>query len=118
MAGVATVQQCEQALAALDGHLRRLDPRVRRRRVPQRSVGLVVPDLGVAFRGRLGPDGVEGLTATDREQAAAAQVRFVADSDQVVAIGQRPIAFVGAFARGRVKVHASWRDLFELRRVL
>ena|SRR5579884_743252 len=113
---MATRRQCELALRQLASWLDQVDPEVRRRRVPARTVSLLVPDLDLAYRGVLDADGLREVVPVPPVQAMSAQVRFRADSDEVVNIGRRPAAFVPALAQGRVRVHAGLRDLLELRR--
>ena len=64
-----------------------------------------VPDLGLLFVTRLGPDGADPV-----EEAAPgsppAQVRFTANSDDLVAIASDPASFARAWLTGRLRVEA------------
>lgn len=115
---MATLEQCRVALADLAESLAGVDPDVRRRRIPPRSVSLHIRDLDQAFAGQLGPDGLTEVKPVPVPDAGAAQLRFEADSDAVVDVGEHPGRFGRAWLQGRVKVHASVRDLWQLRSVV
>ncbi|HVA60015.1 MAG TPA: hypothetical protein VNG13_05695 [Mycobacteriales bacterium] len=115
---MATRKECERAIGQLCDALEQLDPEVRRNHLPERQLSLVVTDLDLAYVGRLDGDGLHGVVPAAMEDAKQAHVRFTATSDDLVAIGRHPPAFPGAWIRGRVAVHASFRDLLELRRLL
>jgi hypothetical protein len=115
---MATRRQVETAIRRLTAALNRVDPQVRESLIPARTVSLLVPDLDLAFAGKLAAGGVTDVEAVDEETAGRAEVRLVADSDQVVFIGTRPAAFVPAWVHGRVRVHAQLRDLLELGRLI
>jgi hypothetical protein len=115
---VADLQECEEALDRLAGALNRVDPQVRRARLPARRLSLHVPDLGAAWEAVIDGDGLHDLRAVEVRCAARAEVRFTAPSDQVVAVADAPSRFLSAWLRGRVTVAARARDLMELRRLL
>lgn len=115
---MATRREVETAIRRLTAALDRVDPQVRESLIPARTVSLLVPDLGLAFAGKLAAGGVTDVEAVDEQTAGRAEVRLVGDSDQVVSIGARPAEFVPAWVHGRVRVHARLRDLLELRRLV
>jgi predicted lipid carrier protein YhbT len=113
---VATVEECRQALEALVGRISRLDPADRAAHLVDRDVSCEVPDLGVTFLTRLGPDGAAPVTQANGD-GAPAQVRFRASSDDLVAIAGDPGSFPRAWLSGRVRVEASVFDLLRLRKL-
>lgn len=82
-----------------------------------RTLSCEIPDLGVVFVTRLGPDGAEPVREAGDEDMPA-QVRFVANSNVVVSIGDDPGSFARAWLSGRLKVHANFFDLLRLRKLL
>jgi hypothetical protein len=114
---MATADECRKALESLLGRLAEMDPADRAAHVPERTMSCQVPDLGLLFVTRLGPHGAGPV-----EQAApgspAAQVRFAANSDDLVSIAGDPASFARAWLTGRLKVEASVFDLLRLRKFL
>jgi hypothetical protein len=47
-----------------------------------------------------------------------ADIRMTAKSDEVVALAEQPMNIARAWMSGRVKIEASVKDLFRLRRLL
>jgi hypothetical protein len=50
--------------------------------------------------------------------APPADIRMTANSDEVVALAEQPMNIARAWMSGRVKIEASVKDLFRLRRLL
>lgn len=114
---MATAEQCREALDRLLGRISELDPQQRAANLVERTLSCEVTDLGLSFWTKLGPDGAQPVRPAS-QQDGIAQVRFSADSDTVVSIGQDPQRFARAWLTGRVKVHASLRDVIRLRKFL
>ena len=114
---MATADECRKALESLLGRITEMDPADRAANFPERTMSCRVPDLGLLFVTRLGPDG-----AAPVEEAAPggppAQVRFTANSDDLVAIAGDPASFARAWLTGRLKIEASVFDLLRLRKFL
>jgi|SRR5205814_6761193 len=114
---MATADECRKALEILLGHIAEMNPADRAANFPERTMSCRVPDLGLLFVTRLGPRGADPV-----EEAAAgtpgAQVRFTADSDDLVSIAADPASFARAWLTGRLKVEASVFDLLRLRKFL
>jgi hypothetical protein len=116
---VPSAAACEKALQRLGAALAKVDPDIRARRVPERTLTLRVSDLDVQFAGRLGPDGLTELRrVADLDGNPDPDVRLEADSGTVVEVADHPARFATAWLRGRIKVQAGVRDLLELRRLL
>jgi hypothetical protein len=114
---LATAEECRKALEALTGRISEMNPDDRAAHLVDRTLSCEIPDLGVTFVTRLGPNGAEPV----REAGAGerpAQIRFVANSDVVVSISDDPGSFARAWLTGRLKVHASVFDLLRLRKLM
>jgi predicted lipid carrier protein YhbT len=113
---VATAKQCRAALDRLVATVDDVDPTVRARHIPERSVLCIVRDLDVKFTARLDADGVHDLTQVARgTEIDAMDVKLSLDSDELIALASREEDFVTAWLRGRVHVSASVRDMLRLR---
>lgn len=113
---MATAEQCRAALEQLTGRIADMDAQDRARHLVDRTMSLRVPDLGMTFQTRLGPEGAEPVRQVDN--GALAQVRFTADSDVVVAISADPGSFLRAWLSGKLKVQGNVLDLLQLRRLM
>lgn len=114
---MATVKQCRSALDALARSLGEVDPALRTKHVPARTVLCRVTDLDVCFAARLDPEGVHGLRQLRKgsETATEADVKLALESDQLVALAAGDEDFLTSWLRGRVHVSASVRDMLRLR---
>ena len=116
---MATLEQCEQAVAALVERLAEIDPDVRRKYAVERTVACRVPDLDVVFLARFDDEG----TISDLKTAAAApkgnaQVKLSASSDDLIALIEGRMGVPTAWATGKLKIDASMLDLLKLRALL
>jgi hypothetical protein len=114
---MATAEECRLALESLTGRIAELDADVRQAKLIDRSLSLRVSDLGVTYLTRLGPHGADPIKEAE-PGSPAAQIRFAAKSDDVVAIAKDPGSFPRAWLTGRLKVEGSFLDLLYLRRLL
>lgn len=114
---MATVRQCRAALDRLVATLDAVDPEVRSRNVPTRTVVCCVSDLAVAYTARIDADGVHDLTLLRLSEATEpeADVRLSVCSDDLVALANGDDEFLTAWIRGRVQISASMRDMLRLR---
>jgi hypothetical protein len=114
---MATAEECRKALQTLVGRIATMNPDDRAARFPERTMSARVPDLGLLFTTRLGPHGADPIKdAVPGEKPA--QVRFTANSDDLVWIAEDPARFARAWLTGKLKVEASFFDLLELRKLL
>ena len=111
---MANLEQCRVALDDLIAALASVDPILRAKHVPERTVACTIDDLDVTFVGQLDEHGVHDLVEHD-EGDVEADVRVTMSSDQLVALSEREDDFLHAWLRGRVQVSASMRDLLRLR---
>lgn len=114
---MATAEECRKALESLLGRITEMDPADRAANFPERTMSARVLDLGLVFATRIGPRGVDPV-----EEAAPgsppAQVRFTANSDELVSIAADPGSFARAWLTGKLKVEANIFDLLRLRKFL
>src|SRR5215469_9136716 len=113
---MATAAECLKALESLTGRLSGMDAKDRAAKLANRTLSCRVPDLGMTFLTRLGPHGADPIVEANAG-ASTAQIRFTANSDDVVAIGEDPGSFARAWLSGRVKVEGSFLDLLQLRKL-
>jgi hypothetical protein len=114
---MATAEECRTALETLTSRISELDAQERATKVLDRTMSLRVPDLGVIFVTRIGPDGAHPVRHA-ANGAPPAQVRFIANSDVVVAVAADPGSFMRAWLSGKLKVQGSVLDLLHLRKLL
>jgi hypothetical protein len=114
---MATEEECRMALDQLTGRISDMDATVRQAKLINRTLSCHVSDLGVTYLTRLGPHGADPIKAT-RDGFPAAQIRFTAKSDVVVAIAGDPGSFAKAWLSGRLRVEGNFFDLLHLRRLL
>jgi SCP-2 sterol transfer family len=108
--------ECREALEKLAGRLADMSPADRENYFGDRSISVTIPDLGVTYATRLG-------TGDDPVREAApgdppADIRLTANSDEVVSLADSPMNIARAWMNGRVKIEASMKDLFRLRKLL
>jgi len=111
---MASVEACRTALDELNAMLLAVDPQLRARHVPDRTVHCRLSDLGCSFVGRIGPDGLTDLIETEDDDPQA-DVRVTMTSDELVALANRDEDFLHGWLRGRIQISASMRDLLRLR---
>ena len=111
---MATVEECRQAVNDLAALLGSVEPELRAKHVPPRTVACRLSDLDRWFVGRLDPDGVHDVADVGAEEPEA-DVRLTMTSDELVALAAGDDDFLHAWLRGRITVSASMRDLLRLR---
>ena len=114
---MASVEQCEAAIAELTDRLHGYPHEVRRDNIPDRTVELTLLDLDVTFRGRL-HDGelvdIERVTAPGPKP----NIRLTMNSDDLIDLTDKSLRFSHAWATGRIHLDASLRDLLRLRKLM
>jgi predicted lipid carrier protein YhbT len=114
---MATAEECRTALDRLTGRIAEMDAKDREAHLLDRTMSVRVPDLGMTFVTRLGPQGADPVRRADGSTPAA-QVRFTANSDVILAIAADPGTFMRAWLSGKLRVQASVFDLLHLRRLM
>ncbi|MBO0803520.1 MAG: hypothetical protein J2P25_10675 [Nocardiopsaceae bacterium] len=111
-----SAEECRAALQKLAGRLSELSPAERETYFGNRTASVTVPDLDVTFATRLGA-GDDPVTEA-RPSDPPADIRLTMGSDEVVSLAESPMNIARAWVAGRVKIEASMKDLFRLRRLL
>jgi SCP-2 sterol transfer family len=114
---MATAEECRKALEGLTARISDMDPAQRAANLVDRTLSCEIPDLGVTFVTRLGPDGADPVREAGPDDGPA-QVRFIANSDVVVSVSDDPGSFTRAWVSGRLKVQGNVLDLLRLRKLL
>jgi SCP-2 sterol transfer family len=111
-----SAEECREALQKLAGRLSELSPADREQYFGNRSISVTIPDLGVTYATKLGSgdDPVHEVSPGD----PSADIRMTANSDEVVALAQQPMNIARSWMTGKIKIEASMKDLFRLRRLL
>lgn len=115
---MASVEQCRAAVDELAAALADVDPDLRARHVPTRTIACRITDLPVTFLARLDEDGVHDVTQVDPDEARGADVRVALSSEELLSLAAGERDFLQSWLRGRVQVSASVRDLLRLRTLL
>lgn len=112
---MASVEQCETAIAELVERLHAYPADVRRQHIPDRTIELALLDLDVTFRGRL-HDGE--LVDIHQGTGPKPHIRLTMDSDDLIDLTAKRLRFSHAWATGRLHLDASLRDLLRLRSLM
>ncbi len=113
---MTTAEECRAALQKLAGRLSELSSDEREQYFGNRTISVTVPDLNVTYVTVLGSGADPVREAAPGE--APADIRMTAKSDEVIALAEQPMNIARAWMSGRVKIEASMKDLFRLRRLL
>jgi SCP-2 sterol transfer family len=113
---MTSADECRAALQKLAARLSELKPDEREQYFGNRTISVTVPDLGVTYVTLLGSgnDPVRDAAPGD----PPADIRLTANSDEVLSLAEQPMNIARAWMSGRVKIEASMKDLFRLRRLL
>lgn len=115
---MATKEECAAALDRLAAKLGGLDDARRARNSEERTVSCVVPDLSVAFHGRLKDARLLDVVSYDDVRSVPqAQIRLTIPSDDLPALVDGRLNFLQALGSGRIKVNASFGDMLKLRKI-
>jgi len=113
---MTSAEECRAALQKLAGRLSELSPAERDQYFGNRTISVTIPDLAVTFVTLLGTGNNPVREAAPGEPPA--DIRITAKSDEVVALAEQPMNIARAWVTGRVRIEASMKDLFRLRRLL
>jgi hypothetical protein len=89
-----------------------------RRKIPDGTLSVRVPDVDLAFAGRFEDGHLLDVHEVDSVQAGAATLRLTLASDDLLELVAGRLHFGSAWAHGRIKVEAKFRDLLALRSFL
>jgi hypothetical protein len=111
-----SAEECRQALQKLASRLSEMSPADRDTYFANRTISVTIPDLGVTYATTLGSGNDPVREVAPGEPPA--DIRLTANSDEVLSLAQSPMNIARSWVAGRVKVEASMKDLFRLRRLL
>jgi hypothetical protein len=111
-----SAEECREALTKLAGRLSELSPADREQYFGNRTISVTIPDLGVSYATTLGA-GDDPVREVQPGEPPA-DIRLTANSDEVVALAQQPMNIARSWMTGKIKIEASMKDLFRLRRLL
>ena len=114
---MASAEECREALQALTERLGEMNPQERASYFSNRSFSCQVTDLGVMFVTRITDHGSEPVKEAV-PGGPPTDIRLSANSEDVVSLAATPANIARMWIAGRVKVHASMRDLLALRKLL
>ncbi|WP_395293837.1 SCP2 sterol-binding domain-containing protein [Kitasatospora hibisci] len=115
---MANAEECRSALEQLSRNLARSTGDVRKAAALDRSLTCRITDLDLTFSGRLRDGRIEGVAEAPGPPAAKAEIRLTMSSDDLVALVDGRLNFASAWATGRVRLEAGFRDLLRLRTLL
>ncbi|WP_300604625.1 hypothetical protein [Trebonia sp.] len=113
---MSTAQECQEALQKLVGRLSELSPAERDDYFGNRSISVTIPDLGLTYVTKLGSGDDPVREAVPGEPPA--DIRLTAKSAEVIALADSPMNIARSWVAGRIKIEASMKDLFRLRKLL
>ncbi|QGV81344.1 SCP2 sterol-binding domain-containing protein [Streptomyces ficellus] len=115
---MATIEECRSALDKLSDTLRHANGEVRSAAALDRSLSCHITDLDTTFNGRLAGGRIEVVDQQDGPPAEKAEIRLAMTGDDLVALVDGELNFAKAWAVGRVRLEAGFRDLMRLRSLL
>ncbi|MET9605746.1 SCP2 sterol-binding domain-containing protein [Streptomyces sp. NPDC006512] len=115
---MATIEECREALDRLSGNLAKAEGDVRGAAALDRSLSCHITDLDRTFAGRLdgGRIRVDSVEAGPPRQKA--EIRLAMTGDDLLALVAGELKFAKAWASGRVRLEAGFRDLLRLKSLL
>ncbi|MEU9603543.1 SCP2 sterol-binding domain-containing protein [Streptomyces sp. NPDC048057] len=115
---MATKEECRSALGRLSDNLARAEGDVRSATALDRSLSCHIKDLDVTFTGRLEGGRIRVADDHDGPPRRKAEIRLAMTGDDLVAMVDGELEFAKAWATGRVRLEAGFRDLLRLRSLL
>jgi hypothetical protein len=112
---MATIEECRAALEQLSRNIAKSEGDMRAATALDRSLSCRITDLDVTFVGRLAGGSITDVVAVPGTPRDKAQIRLAMSGDDLVAMVGGELSFAKAWGSGRVKVHASLRDVLRLR---
>ncbi|MFI1396417.1 SCP2 sterol-binding domain-containing protein [Streptomyces sp. NPDC020681] len=115
---MATMEECRSALKKLSDNLAGAEGDVRSAAALDRSLSCHIRDLDITFTGRLEGGRIEVADTLEGPPREKAQIRLAMTGDDLVAMVDGELNFAKAWASGRVRLEAGFRDLLRLRTLL
>lgn len=114
---MSTKVEVEAAIERLTHAAGDLDDQARGR-IPNRSVSVHLLDLDLAYSGEFVDGHLANIVETKPEAAQDAAFRLTCSSADFISLIDGELSFGSAWAGGRIRINANWRDLLELRKFL
>ncbi|MBW3357828.1 MULTISPECIES: SCP2 sterol-binding domain-containing protein [Streptomyces] len=115
---MATMAECRSALRRLSDNLAAADGDVRGAAALDRSLSCHIKDLDITFTGRLADGRIQVQDTVEGPPREKAEIRLAMTGDDLVALVDGELNFAKAWASGRVRLEAGFRDLLKLRSLL
>ncbi|MFD5988887.1 SCP2 sterol-binding domain-containing protein [Streptomyces cyaneofuscatus] len=115
---MATMAECRSALDTLSDNLATADGDVRGAAALDRSLSCHIKDLDITFTGRLAGGRIQVQDTVEGPPREKAEIRLAMTSDDLVALVDGDLNFAKAWASGRVRLEAGFRDLLKLKSLL
>ncbi|MFJ9691316.1 alkyl sulfatase C-terminal domain-containing protein [Kitasatospora sp. NPDC101183] len=115
---MANAEQCREALEQLSRNMAKATGDVRKAAALDRSLSCRITDLDLTFTGRLREGSIQDLVSAPGAPAEKAEIRLTMTSDDLLALVGGGLNFASAWASGRVRLEAGFRDLLRLRTLL
>lgn len=110
--------ECRSALRRLSDNLAAADGDVRGAAALDRSLSCHIKDLDITFTGRLADGRIQVEDTVEGPPREKAEIRLTMTGDDLVALVDGDLNFAKAWASGRVRLEAGFRDLLKLRSLL
>lgn len=115
---MATMAECRSALRRLSDNLAAAEGDVRGAAALDRSLSCHIKDLDITFTGRLADGRISVRDTVEGPPREKAEIRLAMTGDDLVALVDGDLNFAKAWASGRVRLEAGFRDLLKLRSLL
>ncbi|MFJ6620109.1 SCP2 sterol-binding domain-containing protein [Kitasatospora sp. NPDC091335] len=115
---MANTEECREALEQLSRNMAKSTGDVRKATTLDRSVSCRITDLDLTFTGQLRDGRIQGVVTAPGAPAEKAEIRLTMSSDDLLALVGGRLNFASAWASGRVRLEAGFRDLLRLRTLL
>lgn len=110
--------ECRSALDRLSDNLAAAEGDVRGAAALDRSLSCHIKDLDITFTGRLADGRIRVRDTVEGPPREKAEIRLAMTGDDLVALVDGDLNFGKAWASGRVRLEAGFRDLLKLRSLL
>ncbi|MFF2081926.1 SCP2 sterol-binding domain-containing protein [Kitasatospora sp. NPDC058162] len=115
---MANEEQCREALEQFSRNMAKADGSARKAAALDRSLSCRITDLDLTFTGQLRDGRIQDLVAVPGRPAEKAAIRLTMAGDDLLALVGGELNFASAWASGRIKLEAGFRDLLRLRTLL
>lgn len=115
---MATIEECREALDRFSGNLATAEGGVRGAAALDRSLSCHITDLDQTFTGRLDDGRIRVEAVAPGPPATKAEIRLAMTGDDLVSLVAGELRFAKAWASGRVRLEAGFRDLLRLKSLL